>query len=155
MTSTEITLVIIVAAGLVSLWIFFRQKANKRIQEVQKEIDGQSILYTDRSANFFGQVSRGYKQIRGNGILFITSEQILFNMWFPDKKLFIPVSSIISFKSPKSFLGKTKLSRLVQIDFYNESGYPDAAAWLTCDLESCLKVLDLLRSGQEKTNDQN
>lgn len=142
MTSTGIILILLVAGFTIYLGIWLKQKTNTRMQEAEKRTANQTLLYKDRSANFFGQASRGYTQIRGNGILLITNNDIYFDMWVPNRKLFIPVQSIISYETTKSFLGKTKLCPLIQINFYNETGESDSAAWLTRDLTLCIKVLD-------------
>ncbi|MDZ7724130.1 MAG: hypothetical protein U5R06_15320 [candidate division KSB1 bacterium] len=85
MTGSEILVVIIVAGVLIGVWIFLQQKAKTRLQQIEQETGSQTVLYKDRSANFFGQAWRGYKQVRGNGVLLITREQIMFHMWVPER----------------------------------------------------------------------
>jgi L-2-hydroxyglutarate oxidase LhgO len=48
----------------------------------------------DRTANFFGQESRGVTQIRGNGTLILTDSDLIFEMWVPNKQLRIPLRSV-------------------------------------------------------------
>ncbi|MBU1043087.1 MAG: hypothetical protein KJ915_01660 [Candidatus Omnitrophica bacterium] len=96
---------------------------------------------------FFGQESLGMAQIRGNGVLVLTDEELFFKMWAPAKELSIKLSDIIGLEMPKSFLSKTKFKPLLKIMFKNQKKQPDAAAWLVGNLsdwhKSIQKTLNL------------
>lgn len=81
-------------------------------------------------ANFFGVRSRGYRQVRGNGILLLTDSELFFRMLLPSKELLIPLTDVTSVETARSFLGKSKLRKLFQVNFRNSQGAEDAAAWL-------------------------
>ena len=98
---------------------------------------------TSKGANFFGQQSRGIKQIRGNGVLILTEYEIYFGMWTPKREIKIPIAAIKSVENPKSFLHRSMFSKLLKITFENNEGETDAVAW-------CVKDLNLWNSELEK-----
>ena len=113
-------------------------------QEVMKNFTDSEILGVTSKANFFGVLSKGKMQIRGNGILILTMNQIYFELWKPNRKYTIPITQIKSVSHPKWFLGKSKFRNLLRIDFVNESHENDAIAWLIPDLsqwESSITIL--------------
>ncbi|MBD3278234.1 MAG: hypothetical protein GF388_08040 [Candidatus Aegiribacteria sp.] len=92
-------------------------------------------ILTCPMANFFGVRSRGYRQVRGNGILILTDSELFFRMLLPAKELRIPLRSVTSVETVRSFLGKSKLRTLVKVNFRNSQGADDAAAWLVKDTD--------------------
>ena len=88
----------------------------------------------DESAVSFGIESKGVWQVRGNGCLAATSEQVLFIMWLPRKELRIPRERVTAVERATSHLGKTIGRELLRIRFTNDSGQPDSAAWFVRDL---------------------
>ncbi|MCK4806255.1 MAG: hypothetical protein KAT09_01340 [Candidatus Aegiribacteria sp.] len=122
---------LLLAAGLVLL---IRKLLKTAMAEVYAEYPEHVRILTSPMANIFGVKSRGMKQIRGNGILLVTSSQLYFRMLLPKRELLVPLSSITSVETPKSFLGKTKGMKLLKIDFRNDVGGTDSAAWIVPDL---------------------
>lgn len=57
------------------------------------------ILYSP-SANFFGQESKGLKQIRGTGALVLTENELIFEMGKPKEKFKTPLVSIKGIETP-------------------------------------------------------
>ena len=106
----------------------------KRIDEILGGLTNENIILLSPSANFFGQQSKGHKQIRGNGVLALTNDKLYFEMWKPKKKLQISLTSIEGIETPKSHLGKSKFKPLLKIIFRNEKDDPDSATWLVRDL---------------------
>jgi len=106
----------------------------KRTREIEEQFTGKNILLTSRGANFFGQESKGLGQVRGNGVLLLTDKELYFGMWTPKKELKIPIVAIKSIETPKSFLGKSALRKLLKVVFENYMGDLDAAAWYVKDL---------------------
>ncbi|MFP4321758.1 MAG: hypothetical protein ACLFTK_04825 [Anaerolineales bacterium] len=96
----------------------------------------EALLETRYGANFFGQQSVGVVAIRGNGTLLLTNERLYFLMWFPRKEISISLAQITGVEAPRSFLGKSKALPLLQVNFLNEAGEADAAAWLIKDRET-------------------
>ena len=66
----------------------------KRINEILDKVKDKNIILSLNSANFFGQQSRKSTQVRGNGVLILTAEDLYFEMWRPIKILQIPISSV-------------------------------------------------------------
>ncbi|HUT80287.1 MAG TPA: hypothetical protein VMZ29_03715 [Candidatus Bathyarchaeia archaeon] len=110
----------------------------KRSETIIKQFDDKDIIRVFAGANFFGQESSGVWQIRGNGVLLLTSDELFFEMWMPKRKTSIPISSIIKVDTTKWHLGKTKNRLLLKVIFTNENGQTDSAAWLIRDLDQWL-----------------
>jgi len=109
--------------------------------EVYAEYPEHSRILTAPMANLFGIESGGMKQIRGNGILLLTSSQLYFRRLMPRRELLVPLSSITSVETPKKFLGKTKGVKLLKIDFRNDIGGVDSAAWQVPDLDKWVETI--------------
>lgn len=114
---------ILTASGLLYIFIYLRLR--KLENQMVRDLIGEEIVKQTKSANYMGQGSKGMLQIRGNGVLILTKSNLYFSMLLPEKRLIIPVSSIGSLSTPKSFLGKTKGQKLLRADFDG-----DSAAWL-------------------------
>ena len=126
------------AAVLVFL---IRKLLKTAMAEVYAEYPEHIRILTSPMANLFGIKSRGMKQIRGNGILLLTSSALYFRMLLPRRELLVPLSSITSVETPKSYLGKTKGMKLLKIDFRNDVGDLDSSAWLVPDLEKWVETI--------------
>jgi hypothetical protein len=100
----------------------------------------------DRAASFFGQESRGVRQLRGNGTLILTDSDLIFEMWVPNKQLRIPLRSIQTIENPKSFLGKSRFTPLLKVVYVNEEGTTDAMAWQVRDLDGWMRLIDAARA---------
>ena len=129
---------LLLAVGLV----FMLRKLLKTARaEVYAEYPEHVRILTSPMANLFGVQSGGMKQIRGNGILLLTASQIYFRMLLPRRELLVPLRSVTSVETPKSFLGKTKGRKLLKVDFRNDTGGTDSAAWLVQDLEKWVETI--------------
>lgn len=149
MIDKAILLVLIIAVlVLVFIRIIFYLKAlkNRKEKKVRKKFEGKNILHFDAGANFFGIQSVGMGQVRGNGVLVLTDTELFFEMWAPTKELSVPVSHIKSVESVKIFLGKTKGWPLVRVNFQNENGRDDAAAWLVGNPKEWIEAIQGLIS---------
>lgn len=104
------------------------------VAEADEALSGESIILRDPAANFFGIRSKGMAQVRGNGVLTLTDRRLHFLLWTPKREISIDLPSIRGTDTPRSFLGKTKVAPLLQVNFTNERGEEDAAAWLVGDL---------------------
>ena len=109
---------------------FLKNLQAKRLMEVTEKLKGKNILCITSNSNFFGLESVGMLQVRGNGVLVLTDEELLFSMWTPKKEISIPLKSIKKTEIVKSFLGKTKFRPLLKVVFQNEKNETDSAAWL-------------------------
>lgn len=117
----------------------------KRINEILDKFKGKDIIISLNSANFFGQYSRKSLQMRGNGVLILTHEELYFEMWYPNKVLEIPISSILKVETTKSFLHKTVFRKLLKVIFQNESGEEDTAVWWVTSLSKWIEELEKIK----------
>jgi len=115
------------------------QRWTEKVLELFK---GKKIIAASMSANFFGQESLGFKQIRGNGVLVLADEELYFRLWIPKKELRISSKQIIDVQSPRSHLGKTKFMPLLKILFKNDKGANDSIAWAVDNLPYWKETLD-------------
>lgn len=114
----------------------FKKLFQKRISEVLDKFIEKKILISHTSANFFGQSSRKSLQVRGNGVLLLTEEELYLEMWHPKKILQIPISFIIKIEITKSFLHKSVFRKILKVIFTNQEGEEDAAAWWITSLNT-------------------
>jgi len=131
-------LIVLVFSGAGLLLINF---IKLRTTCILKEFEGHQIVLKDYQSNFFGQLSLKSKQIRGNGLLLLSNDRLFFEMYLPRKKLIIPLKNIRLLKTPRFFMDKSKMSKLLQVDFINVHGQKDSAAWAVKDLTIWLKEL--------------
>jgi len=96
----------------------------------------------DRAANFFGQQSRGVAQMRGNGTLILTNSDLIFEMWLPNREYRVPIESIESLEKPRSFLGKSRFTPLLQVIYRDQEGGRDSMAWQVRDLSGWMEQID-------------
>ena len=131
--------IVAVVVGLVVWRIWKRTQTNVEYINTRLQI---------RGANFFGQQSKGMMQMRGNGIFTLTGDTIYFDMWIPANHFEIPLSKITGIETPRSFLGKTVLYPLLQINFQNDAGEADAIAWWLRDVESVKGAVEAAKAEQ-------
>jgi hypothetical protein len=119
----------------------FNNLKRKRAEELFKNYHKDRIIYFSREVNFFGQKSEDGLNIRGSGSLLLTPDQLHFKKWLPDQDLIIPLEDIINVERVDSFMGKSKNKTLLKIDFNNENGEIDSAAWLLDNMHNWENVL--------------
>ena len=148
MTWPWIVLISVVGAValLAVIQLLLRGLARSGAAKADEALAGKSIILREPSANFFGVRSKGMGQVRGNGVLTLTDKRLHFLLWTPEREISIDLLSIRSTETPRSFLGRTKLAPLLQVNFTNERGEDDAAAWLVADLRAWTVAL---RGGAE------
>jgi len=133
---TLITLLIVFKISLSRMHRRMKILIGERIKE------GEIIVATP-SACFFGVKSLGSKQIRGNGALILTREELYFIRALPEKEFRIPLDSIKSVTMPRSFNGKSVFSPLLCVSYEN-NGKLDSIAWSVKNPDSWKKSIDYL-----------
>jgi len=108
--------------------ITFAWIKKKMMAKIETRFAGRRIIMMALNANFFGQKSKGAGQIRGNGALVLTEDELWFNLAAPDREITIPVNQIKSVKLKRSFLGKTVFRQLLFIEF-SYRGQEESIAW--------------------------
>jgi hypothetical protein len=119
----------------------------KRTNEILAKFDERDIIISQNNANFFGQQSLKSFQIRGNGVLVLTTKELYFEMWHPKKTLQIPRTSILKIEITKSFLHKSVFRKLLKVIFQNNDGEEDAAAWWVTSLDNGIEKLERVIHG--------
>jgi hypothetical protein len=89
---------------------------------------------------FFGRASAGRGQIRGNGDLALTADELVFVMWVPRRTLRIPRPAIEAVDTPRGFLGKTSGARLLRVQ-WRDGDAVDEAAWEVRDVDTWVAAL--------------
>ncbi|MBN2026018.1 MAG: hypothetical protein JW854_04595 [Actinobacteria bacterium] len=145
-----LVIILVVLASIVAdvfffIW-WFKKLRVEAIEDIRKTV-GEEKVYNVEDSNCFGVLSKGYKQIRGNGVLALTDKGIHSRMFVPRKYLFIPLGSVRAVSNPRSFLGKTKARLLLRVDFVNEEGRDDACAWLVPSLQWWSGAVEALKNG--------
>jgi hypothetical protein len=125
---------------LVGIQLVIRRFKSKFREDIKGRFAGKHVVRESIGANFFGLSSRGMAQIRGNGALVLTTDELHFVMFAPRRELTIPLSSITSVSTPRTHLGKTVGMRLLRVNFRSSSG-EDSAAWAVAGLDEWISHL--------------
>jgi hypothetical protein len=151
MMDVPVLVVGIIAIVVVSLvvvfggvYAVFGRYARRDQQTAEQGYPG--ARHIESGALFFGQQSRGVMQMRGNGTLILTDNELLFKQWIVNKEFRLPLKSIQSIETPSSFLGKTQGVQLLKVSYLNESGVPDALAWRVRDLAGLIRKIEEARA---------
>lgn len=125
-----IWVIITIVIVTVVFFLLIRSLLKRRINSILENFRGRAIRKVERSANFFGIESEGMTQIRGNGVLLLTDEEIYFQMWIPNRELKIGRDRISGTEIVNAHLGRTRLRPLLKVNFMNRRGEKDSVAWL-------------------------
>lgn len=110
-------------------------------RRAKKQFEG-TVPLRESDANSFGVESAGPWQVRGNGNLALTEEELLFAQWIPNRVLRIPRSSILEVSTARTHLGKTMGRKLLKVVWTDEQGERDSIALWVKDLDGWLVALD-------------
>ena len=117
---------------------------NKRIDELKQRYRDKQIL-AEANANYFGVESQGMTQMRGNGLLFLTSHELVFGMFTPATEVVIPLANIARIDIVKWHLGKSVFKPLLKVYFINDEGAQDSVAWWIASPEDWKILLEKRR----------
>jgi hypothetical protein len=107
----------------------------------RKHLEGLDLLLEEPGANSLGVESAGPRQVRGNGNLALTEEELLFAQWVPQRLVRIPRRSIVEVSQAKSHLGKWIGRPLLKITWTREDGEQDSIALWVRDLDRWIATL--------------
>lgn len=138
-----IAIVVGIVVSLGAVVVLLKRLKTQSEQAVRERFPNAKLILS--SVNFFGQLSRGKMQMRGNGTLALTENELYFELWIPHREFHVPLNSIQSIETPKAFLGKSVFRPLLKITFQNETGETDAMAWYVPDVESLISTIEALR----------
>ena len=68
-------------------WMAFKRWFKRRDNEILKNFEGKEIILRSTFANFFGQESKGARQVRENGLIVLTRDELYFEMYTLKNKL--------------------------------------------------------------------
>lgn len=142
MNPLVMTLVIVLTGVFYVTIRWLKKIKNRKVEKVKALFANVDIQLLDGSANFFGTKSKGMGQVRGNGALVLTPQELYYEMWMPEKTLRIPRERISKVATAKSFLGKSKGRTLLVIEHFNDANALDASAWLVRDLNAWIDAFD-------------
>ncbi len=98
-------------------------------------------LLREDDANSFGVESAGPWQVRGNGTLALTEDELLFAQWVPNRLLRIQRDAIVQVTTARSHLGKTMGRVLLKLVWSTDLGTQDSIALWVKDLDGWLEAL--------------
>ena len=116
---------------------------SRRAERVRTELDDElgDAIRRRADVNGLGLRSRGRGQVRGNGSLVLTAEELRFRQWVPRRETTIPLAAITSVGTERTWLGKWVGSRLLCVRWRTSDGGEDAMAWKVPDLDGWLAAL--------------
>lgn len=98
------------------------------------------VVLEDLRAVTLGVESKGVTQVRGNGALVLTADELHWFQLIPAREIRIPRSTITAVGTVRSHLGKSYGRDLLHVA-YEVDGHPDSIAWYVTDLDAWLKHL--------------
>jgi hypothetical protein len=132
MPSSELTVgivvltVLIIAVPLFAALLWFRRVVAQRAQAARERFPNARLIVP--GANFFGQESHGVTQLRGNGTLVLTDNELYFERLLPRREYRIPLHAIRALETVTSYLGKSIFRPLLKVVFVDEAGNTDSMA---------------------------
>lgn len=147
----KLTLILVISIFLGIAFLFaiikllFSSIQKKLNYHIQNKYDEKTIIAATSSANFFGEQSKGGRQLRGNGGLVLTKDEVYFIRALPFKEYVIPLDSITEVSLPESFNGRSVFSKLLCVRYKTNSG-SDAIAWAVKNPESWKEAIEKLVS---------
>ena len=125
-------------------WVFLARLRTQRAEAreaLERKLAGRRVLARDDRALYFGLGSRGGRQLRGNGCLAATDDEILFEMWVPRRSLSISRARVLAVEGARAHAGKTIGFELVRVRFREPDGREESAAWATREPALWLRAL--------------
>jgi len=133
------TLAVVAIAFVAAALIPLRRRAKRVATAVEEEL-GDSV---GRSADVLGLglESRGRAQVRGNGRLVLTPDELSFRQLVPQRETKIPLTAVTSVGTERTWLGKWVGSKLLCVRWQTSDGGEDAMAWQVRDLDGWLAAI--------------
>lgn len=147
--------IIIAAVGcgivclLMCLRFFFSSTQRKLEKYVRSTFTESEIIGVTTRANFFGLQSRGSRQLKGNGAIILTDENLFAIRAIPFKEIIIPTTNITAVSLQHSFNGKTILKKLLCIH-YQDGGHEEALAYGVAHPEKWKLAIEKIISNQSR-----
>jgi len=134
-----LAILVFVALVLAAVLVPVARRAKRQRAELEDELsDG---LRRKANARGLGLESRGRGQVRGNGWLMLTDDELRFSQWVPSRETRIPLAAVTTVETKRWWLGKSVGSRLLCVRWRTPDGAEDAMAWEVRDLDGWLADL--------------
>ena len=145
------TIIIIgVTAGLLLfaflIWMVVRiaYRTDKHWHKANPGID---VILSANGANCAAfPIPDSKSNLRGNGLLVLTEEELQFWMWTSDKRLTIPLSGITLIDTVRKFAGRWGRLPMLHIKFHS-AGEILETAWILTNAQSWVEEIKGLKSG--------
>ena len=145
------TVILTALAGLGSalavLWLvrqwFLGMVATARAK-VEAIAGGRIAKRIDDRANFFGLGSRSAAQLRGNGVLALYDDELVFVQLMIGREIRIPTDALVEVTTAKSQKGKTIFRDLLKVTWRLDGG-TQSVVWFVVDLQGWLDALGRAR----------
>jgi hypothetical protein len=139
-----IVLVVSILAFVALLFALIMFPVARRARRLQAALEAELGDTAERSENVrgLGLESRGPRQVRGNGWLVLTPDELRFRMWVPDRETRIPRAAVTAVETDRSWLGKRVGATLLVVRWRTPEGGEDAMAWHVRDLDGWLAALE-------------
>ena len=127
--------------ALVAVFVTLSMLKKRAVEDLRRRLAGRTVIRSDRGANFFGVESKGQGQIRGNGVLVLTPDQLVFEMLLPRREMVIHLHRISKLGKVKSHLHKSVMRPLLRVEYDDGAGGTDAVAWCVKDVDGWITEL--------------
>jgi hypothetical protein len=128
---------VILALALVLIPI--RRRARRGEAELAQEL-GPGLRRVE-TVNSLGLKSLGRAQVRGNGTLALSADELRFRQWVPRRDVRIPLTDVTDVGTERWWLGKSVGQRLRCVRWRTGDGGEDAIALQVRDLDAWLADL--------------
>lgn len=143
MSGAAVALLIVVFALSLAVLLALSRRARSVGTELEEDL-GDAVARS-ATVNSLGLESRGRGQVRGNGRLVLTPDELRFGQWVPRRETRIPLAAVTSVGTERTWLGKWVGSRLLCVRWLTAEGGEDAMAWQLRDLEGWLAAIEAQR----------
>jgi hypothetical protein len=120
----------IVVAVIVFMAVKLKKTVAKRRVEMQAILAGRTPIREDGQVNCFGLESLGPMQLRGNGLLALANDELVFLMFVPNRVVRMPLDRISVVDECGSWLGKTVFQSLLRVAWQEGAGQERVAFWV-------------------------
>jgi hypothetical protein len=125
---------ILLLVGVLYMWLI--SLAKRVAVDVVASLGGDAaVLEIEKSANCLGVRSLGLGQIRGNGCLVLTSDEIHFRLWMPSRTTRVPLEAVTAVGTGRAFMGKATAYKHVRVTWAKGDGPDDEVAWIVRDAD--------------------
>ena len=144
MSAVEVILLVASILAFVTLLLaVILIPVGRRARRLRDGLEAELGPTAERTENVrgLGLESRGPRQVRGNGWLALTPDELRFRQWIPDRETRVPRTAVTAVETKRVWLGKTVGRRLLVVRWRTPEGGEDAMAWEVRDLDSWLAAL--------------